>query len=183
MGFIEIIIGPMFSGKTSKLIHLYNERLNDKIMAINYDKDTRYGKNKIVSHDGDSINCIALHCLDDIWNSKYEKSILDTDFIFINEAQFFNNLKNWVLNIVEKYNKNVILCGLDSDFKREKFGELLDLIPHSHKITKLNGTCSKCSEPSIYTHRITKETEQEVIGIDNYIPLCRTCYLSLNSDI
>ena len=69
---------------------------------------------------------------------------MNADYIFINEAQFFTNLKNWVITIVERYNKNVILCGLDSDFKREKFGEILDLIPHAHKITKLNGTCTQC---------------------------------------
>ena len=73
-----------------------------------------------------------------------------------------------------------MLCGLDSDFKREKFGEILDLVPHANKITKMNGKCSRCYNKSIFTHRVSNETEQEVIGIDNYIPVCRQCYINLN---
>ena len=106
--------------------------------------------------------------------------LTDVEYIFINEAQFFKDLKSWVLFQVETCNKNVILCGLDSDYKREKFGEILDLIPHANKITKLYGNCSKCDNESIYTHRISNEINQEVIGTDNYIPVCRTCYNSLN---
>ena len=65
-------------------------------------------------------------------------------------------------------------------WKLEKFGEILDLIPHATKITKLQGICSKCENKSIYTHRISNETQQEIIGTNNYIPVCRSCYLKLN---
>ena len=195
MGYIELWIGPMFSGKTTKVVELYNEIKADgkQIIAINYDKDTRYYTNKITTHDDISIPCISISTLDDIYRNKitnildtpYNDNFIDSklaaaEYVFINEAQFFDNLKQFTLELAEKYNKNIILCGLDSDFKREKFGEILDLIPHANKITKLYGLCAQCSEPSIYTHRLSKETKQEVIGVKNYIPLCRGCYLSCN---
>lgn len=195
MGYLEIIAGCMFSKKTSELIRIFNEKLEEeeKVLAINYDKDTRYGINKIVSHDGASIPCLAIHTLDDLYYNKIAQTLdqsysaiyinpklLDAEYIFINEAQFFKNLKSWVLTLVEKYNKHIILCGLDSDFRREKFGEILDLVPHADKFTKLYGLCSKCPEPSLYTHRLSNESEQEVIGSDNYTPLCRRCYIKLN---
>lgn len=185
---LELIIGPMFSGKTSLLIEKKNllcsvSENKDKILAINYAKDTRYGEsNKIISHDGLSIDCIAINEFTDIYeNEIYSQALNSASYIFINEAQFFKNLKTWVLNEVEVSYKNVILCGLDSDFKREKFGEILDLVPHANKVTKLSGKCTKCHNPSIYTHRVTDETDQEVIGVDNYIPVCRACYNILNS--
>ena len=194
MGSLELIIGPMFSGKTSLLIDLYNKHNEsnevankkktlyniNKVIAINYDKDNRYGFNQISSHNGKTINCISINNLYDLIFSNDMHKLNLAEYIFINEAQFFKELKSWVLNQVETYNKNIILCGLDSDFKREKFGEIWDLIPHANKITKLSGICTKCSNPSIYTHRISTETEQEVIGTSNYIPVCRMCYCSLN---
>lgn len=197
MGYLKIIIGPMFSGKTSMLIDLYNEEKNNNyqmyklykikeknnILAINYDKDTRYGVNKIVSHDKQEIDCISVNNLEEL--SFYEMdnhSLISSEFIFINEAQFFKGLKKWVLNEVENNNKNITLCGLDSDYKRNKFGELLDLIPHADSLIKLYGKCYKnnCKNKSLYTHRISNEIQQEVIGTNNYIPVCRKCYNDLN---
>ena len=179
MGYLELIIGPMFSGKTELLIKMYNEKNNEKsngsnkknlvlnknkVFAINYDKDIRYGSNKIASHNGNEINCISINNLYDLEYHESTQKLYMAEYIFINEAQFFKDLKQWVLDLIEKYNKNIILCGLDSDFKREKFGEILDLVPHADKVTKLSGSCTKCSSTSIYTHRISNETEQEVIG-------------------
>ena len=198
MGTLELIIGPMFSGKTSAVIERYNELkasndqidksdnlLKHNILAINYDKDTRYGTNKIISHDGAEIDCLSINELDDINISKITRDSLNiATHILINEAQFFKNLKSWVIFQIDYKKKHVVLCGLDSDFKREKFGELLDLIPHANIITKLSGKCSgkdgQCKMPSIFTHRLSSEVEQEVIGNSNYVPLCRECYCEIN---
>lgn len=194
MGYLKIIIGPMFSGKTSTLIDLYNNEIStskdmfelyhdeekkDNILAINYDKDTRYGINKIVSHDGQEIDCISVNDLQELtyYHDDYKKLQL-AKYIFINEAQFFPNLKKWVLTQVEDLDKVITLCGLDSDYKREKFGEILDLVPHADELIKLYGKCSKCTNKSLFTRRISNETKQEVIGTDNYIPVCRHCYNS-----
>ena len=180
MSTLELIIGPMFSGKTSALINLYNEKLanGEKILAINYDKDTRYGINKIVSHDNIDIPSINLNMLSDINKSTYNKA----DWIFINEAQFFKDLKPYIIEQTKITNKHFVLCGLDSDFKRERFGDLLDLIPHANKLTKLYGVCQQCKNQSLYTHRLSLEKHQEVIGNNNYMPVCRECYYMFNQD-
>ena len=119
MSYLELIIGPMFSGKTSELIKIYEEKINDreKVMAINYDKDVRYGINKIVSHDGRSIPSINLNALYEMDMNFAEKNLfVESNWILINEAQFFKDLKPWILNNLHITNKNFVLCGLDSDF-------------------------------------------------------------------
>ena len=175
MGSLELIIGPMFSGKTELLIEKYNEKkLHENIVAFNYYKDTRYGNDKIISHSGKFISSINIEFLSEIINNENFNLY---KFIYINEAQFFTNLKFYIVQFVEKYNKNVVLCGLDSDYKREKFGEIWDLIPFADNIYKLNGNCHTCDKKSLFTFRITNEKDQEIIGNDNYIPLCRKCYI------
>lgn len=184
MGSLEIIIGPMFSGKTEMLISIYNayslisEPHNILLsttfcMAFNYHKDTRYGENIIASHNKKSIPSINIEFLSQIFD---HPDFSKTTHIFINEAQFFSDLKDSIIRLVEHNNKHVIICGLDSDFKREKFGEIWDLIPHANKLSKLYGKCNNCSEKSLFTHRVTSEKEQEVISSESYVPLCRLCY-------
>ena len=180
MGSLEIIVGPMFSGKTELLIEKYNNinvdiDIPEKIIAFNYYKDTRYGNDKIISHSNKSIQSINIKTLSEIFE---DKNFYERTFIFINEAQFFPDLKISVIKLVEQYNKHVIICGLDSDFKREKFGDIWDLIPYADHIYKLNGKCHQCMNKSLFTYRVTDETMQEIIGTNNYIPLCRLCYIS-----
>jgi len=186
MGSLELIIGPMFSGKTTLLISRYKEIIknntnntNNFILVINYYKDIRYGNNSIISHDKESIPAINISFLS-IVNNLFELSnsseINDYNYIFINEGQFFPDLKQSVLTLIERYNKNVVICGLDCDYKQEKFGQIWDLIPHADKVIKLQGKCNNCSNKSLFTYRLTNELQQEVIGTQNYIPLCRTCY-------
>ena len=75
--------------------------------------------------------------------------------------------------------KKVYICGLDGDFKKQKFGEILDLIPLCDKVTKLTSICSLCKNgnPGIFSKRISDEKEQTLVGSDNYIPVCRICYV------
>ena len=181
---LEIIYGPMFSGKTTKLIHLYNEKVKefgqDKCIAFNYVLDKRYsGESEIVSHDGLRINCELLFDIRDfIDNPNNNARLKNINYIFINEAQFFPDLLNIILFITNILNKNVILCGLDLDFKKNKFGEILDLIPFSNKIHKMTGKCNtkNCNNPSIYSYLTIKYNSQLLIGNDVYIPLCEDCY-------
>jgi len=180
MGSLEIIMGPMFSGKTELLINKYNLAKFDnpkKIIAYNYFKDTRYGDNIIASHNGLTIPSNNIENLNQIFQ---DNNFSDKTFIFINEAQFFPELKSNVIKLVELFNKNVVICGLDSDFKREKFGELCDLLPYADHIYKLKGNCNECMNKSLFTYRVTNEKDQQLIGTDNYIPLCRKCYISKN---
>jgi thymidine kinase len=179
-GVLEIILGPMFSGKTSLLIKTYHElqSQNKKVLAINYIADQRYHDTLLSSHDKVMIPCIMIEDIYDSWynNNNINYSILqNSEYILINEAQFFNKLYEVVINMLEQ-NKKVYLYGLDGDFNRNKFGQMLDLIPFCDNIQKLHAKCNSCNLDAIFSHRITSESSQVVIGSDNYIPLCRNCY-------
>ena len=181
---ITLIYGPMFSGKTTKLIELYKETLtkNKNCIAINYELDTRYGKNKISSHDGLAIDCYSITNLDDfIKNSATKEVIANVDYIFINEAQFFETIFESVLYLNETLKKNVILCGLDLDYKLQKFGTMMDLLSKATNVFKMTGKCVKCNGASCYSHRIVASYFQILIGTSEYIPLCETCYIRENN--
>jgi thymidine kinase len=103
--------------------------------------------------------------------------IATSNVILINEGQFFPDLFEFV-NELLKEDKKVYVCGLDGDFERKKFGQILDLIPLCDKVTKLTSLCSICKNgtPGIFSKRISTEKQQTVVGSDNYIPVCRNCY-------
>ena len=183
VSLLELIVGPMFSGKTTRLIDRYNDaKLNctdDEILVINHVIDSqRYKNNSVVSHNGIEIPAISITKLSEateqVKTNKYLRHI------FINEGQFFEDLREWVIDILDTTDIWIIICGLDSDFKREKFGQMWDLIPHAHYVNKLYGKCNECPGNSIFTHRISQEEGQVVVGTINYIPVCRECYVKLN---
>ena len=180
-GYLEIILGPMFSGKTTQLIQHYkkNTYIGKTVCVINYSDDTRYHDAMLSTHDKIMIPCIFSKKLGDV----DDQLVSAADVIIINEGQFFDDLFEFVIEMVEGKNKSVYVCGLDGDFKRNRFGKMLDLIPYCNTVTKLNSLCSICKDgtPGIFSHRITKETSQVVIGSDNYQPLCRECYKNQNS--
>ena len=105
--------------------------------------------------------------------------------ILINEGQFFNDLYTVVDLLVNKYKKKVYVCGLDGDYKRQKFGDILDLISLSDEVIKLKSICTKCKNHAIFTHRIAKNVNehQYLVGHDIYEPLCRSCYNVLNQTV
>ena len=187
-GYLELIIGPMFSGKTSKLIEIYKQCVfcNISVCVINHSFDTRYHNKLLSSHDKVMVPCLQAAELNEIWtkneslndsdNSENNK-IKQTEVFLINEGQFFPDLYEVVLDML-KHKKIVYVCGLDGDFERKRFGQILDLIPHSDIITKLTSLCSLCKNGSrgIFSMRLTKEKQQTLIGSDNYIPVCRKCY-------
>ena len=177
-GYLEIFIGPMFSGKTTKLYDLYNLSIQkrESIIAVNYIEDTRYHNSLLSTHDEKMIPCVQCKNLSEIIGFK---QITDSETILINEAQFFEDLFEHVIYLVEELHKKVFLCGLDGDFKRSKFGQVLDLIPFCDKVTKLNAKCG-CKNNAIFSHRLSQEEQQVVIGSSNYVPLCRNCYLLKN---
>jgi len=176
IGYLELIIGPMFSGKTSKLIEIYKQCkfCNIPVCVINHSIDTRYHDTMVSSHDKIMIPCIQATELNDIW----QKNEVNQNVVFlINEGQFFSDLYEVVLDMI-KNSKTVYICGLDGDFERKKFGQILDLIPYCDAVTKLTSLCSLCKNGSrgIFSMRLTSEKQQTLIGSDNYIPVCRECY-------
>jgi thymidine kinase len=176
-GFLEIIVGPMFSGKTTHLVDLYEKYTASgvSVIAINYSADKRYHDTMLSTHDKIMIPCVFADHLCHV----IEK-IADAEAILINEGQFFPDLYDVVESLINHSKKRVHICGLDGDFKRKKFGQILDLIPHCDTISKLHAKCLNCGHPGIFSHRVTNETDQVVIGSDNYLPLCRHCYNNSN---
>jgi thymidine kinase len=172
--YLEIILGSMFSGKTSRLVEIYKQCkfCNIEVEVINHSIDERYDEELMSTHDKIKIPCIKTKKILDVL-SKIE----NVDVILINEGQFFEDLYETVDEML-KNGKKVYICGLDGDFERKKFGQILDLIPLCDKVTKLTSLCSLCKNgtPGIFSKRITSEKEQTVVGSDNYIPVCRDCY-------
>jgi thymidine kinase len=190
--FISIIYGPMFSGKTTKLVELYNLYVKtygkDKCIAINYHLDNRYGENIIVSHNKQSIECYSVKNIEQFITGETYNIILNAQYIFINEAQFFESIDKWVLFLNVNLKKTVILCGLDLDYKRDSFGTMMNLLPYASKIYPLTGLCHNsenglcndlCNGLSKYSHRIVNNDTQILIGVHEYVPLCEDCYNAL----
>jgi thymidine kinase len=190
MSYLELFVGPMFSGKTTKLIDLYKKYsyCSIKVCVINHSLDTRYSENQLSTHDGILVPCIFMNdilsaytysSIEEPMNEIGEQHLLlkNAEVILINEGQFFGDLYNAVLEML-KDNKKIYISGLDGDFQKNKFGSLLDLIPHCDKITKLHSLCGICKNgtPGIFSKRIVKEQTQTLVGVDNYIPVCRKCF-------
>lgn len=174
-GYLELIIGPMFSGKTSKLLEIYKQCIfcHIPVVAINHSLDKRYDETMLSTHDKIMIPCLQVDKLRDIYN-QLEK----VDVVLINEGQFFQDLKEVVLDLLKR-NKKIYIAGLDGDFERKKFGEILDLIPLCDKVTKLTSLCSQCKNgtSAIFSMRLSTEKQQTLVGSSNYIPVCRKCFI------
>lgn len=186
-GYLEIIYGPMKSGKTSRLLQLYKQFkfCEIPVMVINHCKDTVHSDTQLSSHDKIMIPCIQANKLTDLVDFSQSSVLMEqfanTKVILINEAQFFDDIVPWVTTAVEKYNKNVYICGLNSDFQRKPFGNWLDLQQICDKVTHLHSWCGICKkQQALFSHRLSGETNKIVIGADNYIPVCRKCWLELN---
>lgn len=183
-GYLELILGPMFSGKTSTLKKIYDQCMycNIPVTVINYSGDTRYSADAVMStHDKIMIPCIMGSSIIETIKNNAEK-VKQSEVILINEGQFFADIK-CVVDLVEKEHKRVYICGLDGDFQKNKIGSLLDLIPHCDNVCKLKSLCSSCrnGKAGLFSYRITNETDQVVIGVENYKPLCRSCYENMSS--
>lgn len=170
---LSIIMGNMFSGKTSELIRRLKRLkiIGKKIMVVNSAKDTRSLDEVLKTHDNVKFDCFkVLHLPDLEKNEAFENA----DIIAIDEAQFFVGLKVFVEKCL-KLGKSVILAGLDGDSFQRKFGELLDCIPLASEVSKLSALCMCCNDgtPGPFTKRIVDNMELELIGgSDMYIAVC-----------
>lgn len=183
-GSIKIILGCMFSGKTSEIIRECNRwnSINKNVLCINYVKDDRYGNDdNLYSHTKEHFNCKKVELLSEI----SENDIKEAHIILINEGQFFSDLIECCKSWCEIYQKNIIVSGLDGDFQRNPFGKILDLIPLADSVVKLPALCHKCMDgtEAIFTSRLSDESEQIVIGANNYVALCRKHYLDSSNTV
>ena len=187
-GYLHVLTGPMFSGKTSALLRLlFNEAaVGLDVLYINHERDNRstghYSTHNPLYREKlserSNVSFISVKEL-----SSLAGGIKKYDVIGIDEAQFFPDLKD-VISWVDKYGKKVIVAGLDGDFRREKFGSVVDLIPTADKIEKLTAYCQICASKTpkiiklaIFTLRTAATNDVILVGgSDDYKPVCRTCY-------
>ena len=170
----------MFSGKTSALINIakMQKLLNKNVLIINYEGDTRYSSNNFIkTHDNISFDCIPCgkDMLLTILNTEYYKK---ADVICVNEGQFFSNLVFFSINACDQL-KDVYVCGLDGDYLKRPFGEIINLIPHCETVCKLQALCMGCKNgnPASFTKKLTKSDKLVEIGATEiYMPVCRICY-------
>ena len=177
---LTLIIGSMFSGKTTELQRLIHREqcIGRRVLVINHSFDKERADD-MTTHAGQSMKCVSLGYLGDIDTSGDDFREYDT--IAINEGQFFEDLEPEVLKLLNTFGKNVFVSALDSDFKTQPFANVMKLIPHANKLMKLHALCMKCANgtPALYSYRKTGDTSTIAVGgADMYMPLCRKCYHS-----
>jgi thymidine kinase len=176
---LELIIGPMYAGKSSYLLSLISkyEAIGWKILTLTSRLDTRYEKDAIHSHNHGRHDAVAVSYLGE---ADAHPAYADSKLILIEESQFFEDLVAFVLHAVEAEGKHVVVVGLSGDFNRKPFGHTLELIPFCDRITKLTALCRLCGDgtPALFTHRTSKETSVISVGAaGSYDALCRKHYL------
>ena len=176
-GFLKIILGSMFSGKTSELLNIYRlyNLCDISCCVINHSLDQRYHDTLLSSHDNIMVPCISSDKIGDLLK---EEMLKKYQVFLINEGQFFKGLYETVKSLVEKHKKSVYVCGLDGDYQRQRFGEILDLIPLADEVVKKKALCMGCKNGTfgIFTQRISNEIKQTIIGSENYRSVCRNCF-------
>jgi thymidine kinase len=184
---LDIIFGPMFSGKTTELVRRLTilAEAGLKVIYVNSVLDSRDNVVSTHNHSTIALNVASLHGIktDKLFDLK--DSVKDFDVIGIDESQFFSDLKSFCLYTTETLRKKVLIAGLNGDFKREEFGQINSLIPYCDTITKLYPFCMSCSKKKIlraalFSKRIQLENQSEAqiqIGASEaYIAVCRECY-------
>jgi thymidine kinase len=174
MGYLELIIGPMFSGKTSRLIQIKQKYtiLNKNILTLKPIIDNRYSQQSvIVTHDQNRSECISRFRLCEVYD-------IDTyDVIIIEEGQFFPDLFEKVVEWSKT--KRVYVAGLNGDANQNLFGDIYKLLSHADNIVFLTALCKVCNDgtPAIFTKKmISNDKVVEVGGAEMYQAVCRTHY-------
>tara|TARA_R110002073_G_scaffold261525_2_gene424403 strand:- start:448 stop:1041 length:594 start_codon:yes stop_codon:yes gene_type:complete len=181
-GKLHLFIGPMYSGKTSKLIEVYEDCIEneEKCIILTHSSETRYSIDKLSTHDQKKVSCFKYENIIEFMNEQKD-AIEQSSTILIDESQFFTDLTS-VLKLVNQLHKRLFIFGLDGDFQRTKFGQILELVPHCDTIEKLTAVCNKCESPAIFSHRTTDSTQQVLVGSnESYNSLCRQCYNMTNN--
>lgn len=177
LGWIEVIAGSMFSGKTEELIRrLKRARFaNLKVEIFKPVVDARYSEREVVSHDANIILSTPVQTASNIL-----LLVNDVDVVGIDEAQFFDKGLVSVCNSLADKGIRVIVAGLDMDYKGRPFGPIPALFSIAEYITKVHAICMRCGNLAHYSYRKTDIDKLVVLGEkDNYEPLCRACYLKV----
>ena len=173
-GWIEVVCGSMFSGKTEELIRRIKRAkiANQKVLIFKPKKDVRYGTDVVVSHDENKYESIPVETSLEIL-----QHIGDANVVGIDEAQFFDEDLPAVCQKIAIRGSRVIIAGLDMDFRGVPFGPMPNLLAVAEYITKVHAICPHCGNLATHSYRLSSETETVVLGEkDKYEPRCRVCY-------
>ena len=197
---LNLIVGCMYAAKTTCLIAKYYECIDKKVFVVDYDtgNENKTYDSTLKNHNNEIIPCVKCNKLNNLINiykkrgnfqmshefdhhyhfntspDMYEtvNNLLTCDIILINEAQFFPDLVSFVKEFLKK-GKHIYVYGLDGDFKQDRIGFILDLVPLCDSIIKLKAKCL-CGNCAIFSKRISSEIEQYQPNAE-YIPVCRNC--------
>lgn len=173
-GWIEVICGSMFSGKTEELIRRLNRALIAKqnVEIFKPIIDTRYHHQDVVSHDDNKIRSTPVNFANDI-----QLLAEECDVVGIDEAQFFDEQLVEVCNKMANSGKRVIVSGLDMDFSGKPFGPIPQLLAVAEYVTKVHAICVICGGIATFSYRTSSDQEQVLVGeTDKYEARCRKCY-------
>jgi thymidine kinase len=173
-GWIEVVCGSMFSGKTEELIRRLKRAkfAKQRVEIFKPHVDTRYSVEEVVSHDSNSIPSTPVTSSGNIL-----LLVSDVDVVGIDEAQFFDNNLVDVCNKLADQGIRVIVAGLDMDFRGKPFGPIPHIMACAEHVTKVHAICVKCGNLAQYSHRLTDTDKLVLLGeTDAYEPLCRTCF-------
>jgi len=174
-GWIEVVTGPMFSGKSEELIRLLRRAAiaRQRVEVFKPALDNRFGTRDVVSHSQWRIPCEVVERAEEILSRVDPR----TEVVGVDEAQFFDDALPRVCSRLASLGKRVIVAGLDMDFRGIPFGPMPTILAIAEKVEKLSAICSRCGAPAAYTQRLTASAEQVVVGAaDVYEARCRLCH-------
>jgi thymidine kinase len=173
-GWIEIICGSMFSGKTEELIRRLRRAkfANQRVEIFKPMLDVRYSETEVVSHDDNAIRSTPVESSGSILLLTGE-----VDVVGIDEAQFFDYHLVDVCKVLADRGVRVIVAGLDMDYLGKPFGPMPQLMAMAEYVTKVHAICMRCGNLAHHSHRLTDNNRLVVLGEkDTYEPLCRHCF-------
>jgi thymidine kinase len=173
-GWIEVVCGSMFSGKTEELIRRINRAkiAKQKIEIFKPAIDKRYDDMQVVSHNANSLDSTPVEAASEILLLANNAEVIGID-----EAQFFDEALPEVCTKLAQQGKRVIIAGLDMDFLGRPFGPMPHLLAIAEYVTKVHAICMQCGQLAYVSHRTSEEKQTVVVGEkDRYEPLCRSCF-------
>jgi thymidine kinase len=178
-GWIEVVCGSMFSGKTEELLRRIKRAqfAKQKIELFKPAIDTRYAETEMVSHDANALPSTPVHNAAEIL---LYVSIETVEVVGIDEVQFFDEGIVAVCNQLANAGIRVIVAGLDMDYLGNPFGPMPGLMAIAEYVSKVHAICTRCGDLAHYSHRIVAGDKQVLLGEkDAYEPLCRACFQQL----
>ena len=178
-GWIEVICGSMFSGKTEELIRRLRraEFANQQLILFKPKIDNRYSKNNVVSHSGNEFEAVLIENSSEIIGHINQHMV-----VAIDEAQFFDDGIVGVCESLSAKGIRVVLAGLDMDYTGKPFGPMPNLLAVAEYVTKVHAICVSCGNLAQFSNRTVSETSQVLVGaVEKYRPLFRACFTNTAS--